>query len=80
MIYLITAVLAALGSLAAWVYSLLQQNRSLKDQHAIRDQADHIKEWHDRINQQNGVIAEDIRNYEELKRRFDDGNPPSGAV
>ncbi len=80
MIYVVTAILATLGSLAAWVYHLLQKVQDLKDISAERDQADHIKEWHDRITQQNGVIGEDIRNYEEIKRKFDSNNPPSGAV
>jgi hypothetical protein len=83
MIYIITAILAALSGLAAWVYKLINENKSLKDLSAQRDAADHIKEWHDRITQQNGVVEEDIRNYEESKKKFHTDwptDPPSGAV
>lgn len=83
MIYAITAIIAALGSLAAWVYHLIQKNRSLSETISLKDQADHIKEWHDRITQQNGVVEEDIRNYEEAKKKFNinyPNDPPSGAI
>lgn len=83
MIYLITAIVAALGSLAAWVYHLLQKNKSLIEELTAKDAADHIKEWHDRITQQNGVVEEEIRNYEESKKQFNNNypsDPPSGAV
>lgn len=81
MIYTVGAILAALGSLAAWVYHLLQKVQTLKETAAQRDQADHTKEWIDKINQQNSTIEEDIRNYEKAKSDFNSDNPPpSGAV
>ncbi len=81
MIYTVGAILAALGSLAAWVYHLLQKVQTLKETAAQRDQADHAKEWTDKINQQNSSIEEDIRNYEKSKSIYNNHNPPpSGAV
>ncbi len=80
MIYTVGAILAALGSLAAWVYHLLQKVQTLKETSAQRDQEDHAKEWTDKINQQNSTIEEDIRNYEKAKSDFNNNPPPSGAV
>ncbi len=78
MIYTIAAILAALGSLAAWIYNLLHQNESLKYQVEQQKANAEIREWQDKIDKQKTKISEDMRNYEEAKRSLND--PPSGAV
>jgi len=74
MIYTIAGIIAALGSIGAWIYSLLQQNRSLKDTAAQTQAADTIKEWSDKIAAVDGNVTEEIKDYEKLKETFNANN------
>ncbi len=72
MIYTIGAILAAIASLAAWVYKLIQQNRGLKEEAARRDIAIGMQEWHDKIQMLSGNVTEDIKDYEKSKDALND--------
>jgi len=74
MIYTIAGIIAALGSIGAWIYSLLQQNRSLKDTAAQTQASDAIKEWADKIAVTDGNVKEEIKDYEKLKETFNANN------
>ena len=74
MIYTIAGIIAALGSIGAWIYSLLQQNRSLKDTAAQTQASDTIKEWADKIAVTDGNVKEEIKDYEKLKETFNANN------
>lgn len=82
MTYVIAAILAILSGLSAWIYSLVRQNKSLKEAAVNADLVNKNKEWSDKIKGIEDRIKESEKDYEEAKRNFfdDSGNPPSGAV
>lgn len=63
-----------LGSLAAWIYGLIQHNNSLKYQIAQKDASAEVKEWSDKISSLDNVISDDKRDYEKAK------NDSAGAI
>lgn len=80
MIYTITALIGILGAIGAWIYKLLNDNRSLKDKITLHESANKISEWANKLKDIEKRVQEDERDYEESKKTFDSNNPPSGAV
>ena len=72
------AILAAVGGVFAWIYSLIQKNASLKNQLAQNVAKDEIKELADKVTAQEGKVTEDERDYSNLKDIFNRNNSDSG--
>lgn len=79
--YTVLAIVGVLGGLFAWLWSLVREVKTLKETLTLNEQDEKVKEWKDKISELSERIKEDERDYEEKRKRFDDGNPPgSGAV
>lgn len=67
---MIYAILAIIGSVAAWLYHLVNQNGKLKEKAAQEAAKAMVKEWADLVNGLEQKIKVDERDYEEAKKRL----------
>lgn len=63
-------ILGAIGSVIAYIYHLVTENRNLKQKAASDAAQAKIKEFNDQIAQLDGKVAEDERDYENAKENI----------
>lgn len=75
MIYLVTTIFAVLASIAAWIYKLVLENKSLKESKVELIMMQNLKEWEDKIAASSAKIKEDEVDYDTAKKQFNTNNP-----